>query len=85
MNIDVKIQQILKAHDLYYEFDTFKDGTCSIAIEWGDWKHDHRYLDHLMTKNGFEVINEELTNEDGSDCYSSVHYYRLQKKTKKKK
>ena len=53
----------------------------------GDWKHEHKRLDYLM----FDIIyeydkelvsnyykeDEEITDEDGSDTYSSIHKYRI--------
>ena len=50
-------------------------------IRWGDWKHDHLYYGYLIEKwaalNGFQVLTRdhvcEVTEEDGSDCYSGVH------------
>jgi hypothetical protein len=45
-------------------------------IEWGDWKHDHRYLDYVMATLGFSVYKVNITEEDGSDCYSALHLYR---------
>ena len=48
-----------------------------IEIEWGDWKHEHGYADYVMKTKGFRKTNEEVTDEDGSDCYSSVHYYKF--------
>lgn len=54
------------------------DGTelnVAINIEWGDWKHEHGWCDELMKKMGFTLNNEEVTEEDGSDCYSAIHYY----------
>lgn len=47
-----------------------------ISIEWGDWKHDHLYLTHLMKKRGYKEINCVVTEENGSDCYSAEHYFR---------
>ena len=38
-----------------------------IEIGWGDWKHDHLYCDHIMKENGYTLINEVVTEEDGSD------------------
>ena len=70
--------------------NAFKNNQCSfsaelslpsnivyIDIEWGDWKHEHGYADYIMSINGFDKITEKLTEEDGSDCYSSIHYYKL--------
>lgn len=52
-------------------------GSVCIKVTWGDWKHDHLYLDHLMGELGYILVNEDVTEEDGSDCYSSEHYYKL--------
>ena len=46
-----------------------------ISIRWGDWKHDHGWLDSLMAYLGYEAFNEILTEENGSDCYSSDHIF----------
>jgi hypothetical protein len=51
------------------------EGTICILIEWGDWKHDHAYLDYLMKGWGYEKTNEITTESDGSDCYSAEHYF----------
>lgn len=59
-----------------------------ITINWGDWKHEHRRLDFIMydiiyeynpklTKDLYKV-NEIITEEDGSDTYSSIHYYEIE-------
>lgn len=47
----------------------------AIEIEWGDWKHGHNYADYIMGQHGFIKTDEQVTEEDGSDCYSSIHYY----------
>lgn len=58
-----------------------------ITIEWGDWKHEHKRLDFLMydtiyeynpnlTKS-FSKVGEDITEDDGSDTYSSVHRYEI--------
>ena len=54
--------------------------TLCIDIEWGDWKHDHLYLKYKMEQKGFVQIDEILTEENGSDCYSALHIYRKNKK-----
>jgi hypothetical protein len=46
-----------------------------ISISWGDWKHDHGWLDNLMSYMGYEAFNEIVTEENGSDCYSSDHIF----------
>lgn len=70
------VTKILKEGNLYGEVDTCTDGEVSILIEWGDWKHEHGYLRYLMQKNGFTETNENVTEEDGSDCYSAIHTFK---------
>ena len=84
-DINSKLQKAIdKANNV------FKENYCSffaeislssnivyINIEWGDWKHEHGYADYIMKCNGFSKINERIIEEDGSDCYSSIHYYTL--------
>ena len=58
-----------------------------ITIEWGDWKHEHKRLDFLMydiiyeynpnlTKS-FSKVGEDVTDDNDSDTYSSVHRYEI--------
>lgn len=59
-----------------------------ISIEWGDWKHEHLRLDHLMYDiiyeynrdlvKSFYKVNEETTDEDDSDTYSAIHKYVIE-------
>ncbi len=59
-----------------------EDGKIRIEIEWGDWKHDHGNADFVMeTAFGFDDVEETVTEEDGSDCYSSIHTYARKKRT----
>ena len=46
-----------------------------INIDGGDWKHDHGFADYTMSVNGFKKVHEQITSEDGSDWYGSVHFY----------
>lgn len=46
-----------------------------VEICWGDWKHDHGRCRHLMGKIGYIRQTIEVTEEDGSDCFSAVHTY----------
>ena len=47
-----------------------------VNIEWGDWKHDHILCDELMKEKGRELESESVSEENGSDCYSSTHTYK---------
>jgi len=55
---------------------TNTDGTTSVEISWGDWKHSHIWCDTLMRYLGYDTAcEEEVTEENGSDCYSATHYF----------
>lgn len=69
-----------------YEEDD--DVHIDITINWGDWKHEHRRLDLIMYDIIYEYnkdlafklykVEEKITEEDGSDTYSSIHYYEIE-------
>ena len=61
-------------HELLPEYGK---GDICIPVSWGDWKHSHMWLDQLMHAAGYELVDELVTEENGSDCYSSEHYYKL--------
>lgn len=52
--------------------------TFKIEVINGDWKHDHLYLDSLVTKKWpfVIVLGTTVTEEDGSDTYSGIHEYQ---------
>lgn len=75
--LELDVTRIFKENKIWYDWWTdFALCAICINIEWGDWKHDHGYMDYLMRENGYVKFNEDLTETDGSDCYSSIHYYR---------
>lgn len=75
-----KIQKALDKEDLSYrEIDENSLGEIRIEISWGDWKHSHAYTDYIMGQLGYKLDEEIVTEEDGSDCYSSIHYYSKKK------
>ena len=59
-----------------------------INISWGDWKHEHLRLDYLIMDILYEYnpklayncskVDEEITEEDGSDTYSAIHNYVIE-------
>ena len=76
-------ERIKKVYDLMRENhlhgDVWEDfGLLCIEVNWGDWKHDHLRLDWVMKEN-FNILMSatETTEENGSDCYSAIHYYVL--------
>lgn len=69
------IDKYLSDNGIYGE--TYKsDNIIIVDIEWGDWKHDHIWCENLMGYIGYSVAcEEEVTDENGSDCYSARHYF----------
>lgn len=69
------VSEVLKKGNLNGELEIHANGVISVFIEWGDWKHEHVCLRCLMKQNGFEEILENVTEEDGGDCYSAIHSF----------
>ena len=66
----------------YFFVDETFDDRLVVSVSYGDWKHDHLYLDHLVRnfflKKGLDIEREEeVTSETEDDVYSSDHYYEL--------
>lgn len=73
---DLQIDTFLSDHEAdFSEVSESPDGTVIVSVEWGDWKHSHAYLDKLMERIGYTKDNETVTEENGSDCYSSDHHF----------
>ena len=70
-----EVRKKFAEEDMYCEINENENGCISIEIEWGDWKHDHRWCNDLMSYIGYECRDEVVTEEDGSDCYSATHYF----------
>jgi hypothetical protein len=59
-----------------------RNDTIEVNITWGDWKHDHLHCDWLISNylDSFSIRcikSETVTEEDGSDTYSSIHYFKI--------
>lgn len=70
-----QLQKYLNDNDLYWSVLCESDDTFIITIEWGDWKHDHLYLQHLMGKVNLPLKSYIITEENGSDCYSAEYEF----------
>ena len=69
------IEKYLTDNQLY-PVDVFAaDTRVMVELHWGDWKHDHLRCDSLMKAKGYGLVEEEVTEEDGSDCYSAIRHY----------
>jgi hypothetical protein len=77
--IEKKINELMKENGIMGELVDYSEQKKMVAVEviWGDWKHGHWRLDWLMQENfsNLRSIHQVTTEEDGSDCYSAIHYY----------
>jgi len=84
-NLDKLAQEL---SDYVYEngayYDIYAEGNEIIAcIDWGDWKHDHLWFDHIarefLEDRGYKVVDIDttVTEDDGSDTYSAIHTITL--------
>lgn len=73
------IDNFLSENELWA--DVYSNGQGSsiinVYISWGDWKHSHLWCRQLMNYLGYKQVSEEVTEDDGSDCYSAIHKYIL--------
>lgn len=71
------VEKALEKYHIYAYVHQHDDlPVVAVEIEWGDWKHDHRLADIIVEEDlGGQNISTKITAEDGSDCYSAVHYY----------
>lgn len=63
--------------DVYPQLSVYnqRPGIC-VQIDWGDWKHEHLRANYLIEEHfGLTCTSEQTTEENGSDCYSALHFY----------
>lgn len=85
-NLLMDLNEYLRAEGIRtfaYQVDTDK---FEIEVIWGDWKHDHLFLqvkvNNFFKDRGYEITHEsEVTEEDGSDTYSAIHTFEVVGKT----
>ena len=69
-----EIEMMLRGSNLFA--DVYEEmGMVAVEINWGDWKHEHLRAKWLMSENGFKHLFTKVTEEDGSDTYSAIHYF----------
>lgn len=56
-----------------------EDDRIVIYVDWGDWKHDHGYVDNVMREAGYIGLSNVVTESDGSDCYCAIHEFAKEK------
>lgn len=75
VNDEDKLNKLFNEARFPADWEYTTDGNIMVEINWGDWKHEHLFCNDLMNAAGFYLISEEVTEEDGSDCYSAIRIY----------
>ena len=71
------VKRIFKENNMTYDWWVNPtDGSIVVEVMWGDWKHDHRYLQYIMARNHYRVVNRVVTEEDGSDAFSAEYEFK---------
>lgn len=71
---DEMLFRYLRDNDVYADVYAKGDDVV-VSISWGDWKHEHGWCRNLMEYINYIEIDSEVTEEDGSDCYSADHTF----------
>lgn len=74
-NDEERVYNYLKDNGLYADISSNSLGEIRVEISWGDWKHEHGWCRNLMGYIGYDEDDEIVTEENGSDCYSSIHFF----------
>ena len=74
--IDDTIHSFLNENGVWADVYSQMEGNIIVvSIDWGDWRHQHLWAKSLMSYLGYGELGCEVTEENGSDCYSAVHYF----------
>ena len=77
--LEKKIDELMEKYHLFGEKVDERPEINMIAYEitWGDWKHEHLRFDWMMEENfkNLRSIHKVTTEDNGSDCYSAIHYF----------
>lgn len=67
-----KIRTELANNNIYA--DVYELGNdIGMYISWGDWKHEHLRAQRIIENLINCEISKEITEDDGSDCYSAEY------------
>ena len=69
------VSKYIDANGIYSDEIYHDMNALCIHVRRGDWKHDHMFLDHIMGLVGYRAGSSVVTEEDGSDNYSAVHFF----------
>ena len=73
-----RLWSVTQENEIYPSFIQIDGNTLIIGISWGDWKHEHLFLDDLIERSFNAIhVNTKVTESDGSDTYSADHFYTI--------
>lgn len=75
-----RLDFVLSKTNINYEFESAEP--LSIYVFRGDCEHDHIALDETLELYGFIQTDNQVTEEFGDNCYSSIHQYQLNEEHK---
>lgn len=70
--IQAAFKEVRLSVDAIYQIE---DNEVLICISWGDWKHEHLACEQIMKKLGYVQVQEVITEDNGTDCYSAEHTF----------
>ena len=70
--IQAAFNEVRLSVDAIYQIE---DNEVLICISWGDWNHEHLACEQIMKKLGYTQVQEVITEDNGSDCYSAEHTF----------
>lgn len=72
---DDRICQFLNDNEVYVD-EIYSNGIVVAIRVDGDWKHTHGWCKVLMGYLGYVFQGEQVTEDNDSDWYESIHYYK---------
>ena len=76
MTLQERVSKIFAKHNINYDC-VYNAQQVIITIIDGDWEHDHIFLKNVMGQNGFECVDEYITNSDyDCDCYDCEYTFQ---------
>jgi len=78
MEMAVEAERTLQKYGVYGDVEALMYGSKDFVVEihWGDWKHEHKRCDWILGGMGYNLVSVDVTEDNGSDCYSALRYYR---------
>ena len=76
MTLRERVNEIFAKHNINYDcVYNHNAQQVIITIIDGDWEHDHIFLKNVMWQNGFECVDEYVTDSD-CDCYDCEYTFQ---------